>query len=91
MPRSHGFQERRHSSRGHEDRAADRNDLGSAHIGSRGHVERLAHREKPDRDHDDIDAAQQAQYVESEPRLAGQHIGANKANGEPEQEAGDAT
>ena len=38
----------------------DRHDLGCTQIGSRCHVERLAHREQADRHDDDIDAAQRA-------------------------------
>ena len=86
-PRSHGFQERFHSSRGHPDAPAHRDDGLVGARRARHHEQRLADREQPDREDDDRDAVEQLRQAEREPRLAGLHVDADEPDGEAEQQA----
>src|SRR5262249_62216209 len=51
----------------HHQRALHGRDLGVAQVRARSDVERLADREQADRDHDDVDAAEQLALAEREP------------------------
>ena len=50
-------------------------------------VQRLADREQPDRDHDDVDAVEQLGHAEREARLPGQQVDADEAEQQAEEQA----
>ena len=87
-PRSHGFQVRRRSSRDSQGRPTGIGlDRGAAQV--RGHPQRLADREQPDRDDHHVDPVGQLRDAEGEPRLAGQRVQADQPDGQPDGQRGE--
>ena len=85
VPRSHGFHERRHSSRViHSEPESGM--ISSLPTIARGDEQRLAHREQTDRHHHHIDAVEQLRQAEGEARLPGLQVDADQAEPDAEEQ-----
>ena len=82
VPRSHGFQERRQSSRAHSRGTVQRNHLRVIASMDPGLIQRLAYCEKPDDQNHHVHAIEQLRDAEREPRVSRELVDADQSERE---------
>ena len=90
VPRSQGFHDRAQSSRLIHFEPFIREELLCLVPVARGRIERLADGEEADRDDHGVDAVEKFGNAEGEARLPGLQVDADEAEGEPDEETGEA-
>jgi len=87
VPRSHGFHERRHSSRFHAGASRERDGCRLVAAVLPRLVQRFADGEQADHEDHDVDAVEQLRNAEREARVARQRVDADQSQGQSQEQA----